>query len=256
MAGLNLVLGDLEFDTTNGSPLGIALPVTRGLLRFFLPGQKAGGDIDLSGSGVLGAPSSTLPAFTIRQDWHIDLVTNVSTGAWTGNYLYGLPVGSQPRPPVSLIYVGYNGVDFGDSGSASSAAGMVLDNGVLKCQGPAGYASAGTPTITPNVGYKTEFNFFAVTYDWVSGGNQTEKLYYGRGGALVTASGTQTAGVQTADPTLALQTASRGNTTGSTNNHGLAAAIVHNVKLTDLEIANTYAWLTRYFSGRLPNNNL
>jgi hypothetical protein len=51
---------------------------------------------------------------------------------------------------------------------------MCADNGTLKVQGPTGYATAGTPTIALPTAHRSEFNFYAVTYDCASGGRQTE----------------------------------------------------------------------------------
>jgi hypothetical protein len=259
MAGLNISLTDIEF--TNN--LGLALPVTRGLMRYFLPGSADYNDTDQAGSGFSGILINGTANNT--RDAHDVMFTPGPTYA-LGGYDLDIPLASTPKPPITLISVGYNGATLGNYfNQASDNSQSLLDviDGVLGTNTQtataidAGYTG---PTITLDSTYSTQFQFFAAVLDWASGGNATQTLYYGRGGTLTTASASQAAVAQSSSLTRVLSTgngrvaAKNGSITSG--QRGVAHLAAHNVALTPTEIAASYAWLRRYFSGTLPNNGL
>ena len=259
MAGLNITLTDIEF--TNN--LGLALPVTRGLMRYFLPGSADYNDTDQAGSGFSGILHNGTTYNT--RDAH-DVMFAAGPSYSFGGYDPDIPIASTPKPPITLISVGYNGATLGNYyNQAGCTAQALLDviDGVLgtNTQTATSYDSGYTgPTITLDSTYSTQFQFYAAVLDWASGGNATQTLYYGRGGVITSATATQTAVAQSASLTNAINTSNgrlpikNGSTTSG--QRGIAHLAVHNVALTAAEIASSYAWLQRYFSGILPNNGL
>ncbi|WCT75045.1 hypothetical protein PQ455_07470 [Sphingomonas naphthae] len=253
MSGLDINLGDIEF--TNS--LGLALPVTRGLMRMFLPGSAAYSDADLSGSGTSavlwnGAANNT------RNAWTIDFAA--LSGYQAGGYDPNIPLASTPKPPITLIGVGRNGICIGDYYNAStltSTAYVEVIDGVLACQSQTAIGAAPLDIATLSGGaYATEYNFYAGVMDWVSGGQSRQTTYYGRNNVLTASATAQQAAVaQSAAINYQIST-NRGTNpvkNGSTTSgaRSIAAQLIFNVALTPTEVRNVYQWLRRYFDGRI-----
>lgn len=261
MSGINFYLND----TTASANLGLALPVTRGLIRYNLPGSADFNDGDLSGSGVSGFLVNGTANNT--RETH-DILPTMGSSFSLGGYDPNIPLASTPPPPATLLGVGFNGISFANwyndtqaniSLSLEVQAGGVLGtNTQTKSMNETGYAG---PTITCDASYATAFKFYAVVQNWVSGGNATQTLYYGSGGVLQSATASQAAIAISGAPSYPLNSSramnpAYNNTTGGSGQRKIAALGVHNVALTATEVAAHYAQYQRYFNGFLTGYGL
>jgi hypothetical protein len=261
MSGLNIILPGVTF-TTN---LGLAIPVTRGLMRYFMPGSADFNDNDLSGSGVSGILSNGATYNT--RETH-DILPQMGTANYPfGAYDPNIPLVSTPTPPATLIAVGFNGVSLANWYNYTQAnitlsldvlASGLVTNTQTKSGFEAGYTG---PVLVPDASYATQFKFYACVQNWVSGGNATQTIYYGSNGVLTSVTASQSAIAQSGTPSYQINAAHSVNstynniTTGS-GQRKIAHQAVHNVALTATEIAAAYAGLQRYFSSVLPNYGL
>ena len=261
MSGINFYLND----TTASANLGLAVPITRGLIRYYLPGSADFNDIDLSGSGVSGVLING--AANNTREVH-DILPALGSSFSLGGYSPNIPLASTPPPPVTLIGVGFNGFSLANwynDTQANITVGMeVLSGGVFgtntqtKAMNETGYAG---PTITCDASYATAFKFYAVVQNWVSGGNATQTLYYGSGGVLQSATASQAAIAQSGSASSPIDSghpflSPYNNTTGGSGQRKIASMGVHNVALTATEVAAHYAQYQRYFNGFLTGYGL
>ncbi|WP_428331974.1 hypothetical protein [Novosphingobium sp.] len=258
--------GIIEYlnDVTATASLGLAIPVTRGLQRYFLPGSADFNDLDLAGSGFTALLNNG-PANNTREAH--DIVPTVGPSYSYGGYGPNIALALAPPPPATLFGVGSNGFTLGNwynDAQANITVGMDVISGAFgtntqtKNMTEGGYNG---PSITLDASYATQFKFYAVVQDWASGGNAKQTLYYGSGGTLLSATATQAAIAQSGTQGYPLDSnhgynSAYNNSSSGSGQRKIAAMGVHNVALTAAEVAAHYAQFQRYFNGFLPNYGL
>ncbi|WP_420381683.1 hypothetical protein [Novosphingobium sp.] len=258
MTGLVLNLSDL-ISTASTGPF---IPVTRGLLRYYLPGSQDFGDLDLAGSGVSG---NLLNGTTYNTREAHDILPAMGTSYSFGGYAPGIAAAASPPPPATLLCVGFNGATMSNyytDAQCNITLGLdVIGGSLVTNTQTKGAASSGYngPALALDASYATSAKFYAVVQNWVSGGNATQTVYCGSNGVLTSATATQAAIAQSGTPNVALCSGSMQPSTNNTTTSGqrkISAQVVHNVALTPVEVAAHYAQFQRYFNGYLPNNGM